>query len=143
MQARFPIGTTFTLKEKLNVVTDIHTTYNSKMEVVKITYIAVHDFMGQTVVVSDIVDATIAKNLVLSIEDCIKGMRKFVHEQAKSGIQEIAWENIDVYFSKKLTNANFLDSYIGIIDLFVENCENLGINHFYWQKIKTVLGVSK
>lgn len=146
MQARFPIGTTFMLKDKLHLVTDIHTTYNAKMEIVKVTYVATHVFMKQTLTTTNILDITIAKNLILSFDDCVSGMRQFVHEQAKSGSQEIAWDEIEnnIFDEAPLSSdIKQIESAISIIDLFVKNCKNAGINHFYWEHIKKVLGISK
>jgi len=62
MTHRFPIGTTFTPRGKvkrLHTVVDCLTTTNAKGEVVKMTYIAEHEFMGQTVT-SEVIDTTIA-----------------------------------------------------------------------------------
>jgi hypothetical protein len=44
----------------LCAVTDILKTYNSKGELVKIRYVAEHQFMGQTVTDRDVVETTIA-----------------------------------------------------------------------------------
>ena len=46
------------------VVTDILKTYNSKNELVKIRYIATHEFLGQTVTDYDVIAVTIAKGLI-------------------------------------------------------------------------------
>jgi len=68
MEAQFKIGTKF-IKQgrkhaKIETVVDILKTYNSKGELVKIRYVAAHEFMGQTVTDSDVLDITIARGLV-------------------------------------------------------------------------------
>jgi len=67
LQARFKIGTTFKTGGKaphLCTVIDIHKTYDSLGDLVKIRYVATHEFMGQTVTDRDVVDTTIARGLV-------------------------------------------------------------------------------
>jgi hypothetical protein len=62
-KTRFQIGHKYRKRGKncpVCTVTDIHTTFNSKGEVVKQRYVATHEFMGQTIVETDVVDATIA-----------------------------------------------------------------------------------
>jgi len=44
-------------------VTDIHTTYNSKGEQVRIRYETSHQFCGQPVTERDVCDATIARGI--------------------------------------------------------------------------------
>ncbi len=66
MDARFTIGTTFKTGGKyphLCTVVDIHRTYNDAGELVKIRYVATHEFMGQVVRDQDVVDTTIAKGI--------------------------------------------------------------------------------
>lgn len=66
--ARFPIGTTYESRGKqknLHTVVDILKTYNSKGDLVKIRYVATHQFCGQTVADYDVVDTTIARSLIL------------------------------------------------------------------------------
>lgn len=63
-KARFPIGTTFNNRGKIATVIDILTTYNIKKEVVKIRYVSVHNFLKQEIINDDVVDATIARNLI-------------------------------------------------------------------------------
>ena len=60
---RFKIGLQFTPRgrvRKLCTVTDILTTTNSKGEIVKIRYVAEHEFCGQTVIDCDVCETTIA-----------------------------------------------------------------------------------
>ena len=75
---RFQIGQQFKTRGKhprLCTVTDIWRTYDAKGELVKLRYVATHEFMGQTMTDYDVVDATIAmgaieadaqKNLLIS-----------------------------------------------------------------------------
>jgi hypothetical protein len=51
------------------IVTDIHKTYNSKGELVKTSYVAEHEFLGQLVKSHDLARATIIRGLVNSITD--------------------------------------------------------------------------
>ena len=63
----YPIGTQFKTRGKvprLCTVTDILKTYNSAGELVKIRYVAQHDFMGQKVNDYDVVATTIAMGLM-------------------------------------------------------------------------------
>lgn len=64
----YGIGTVFTPvgRKTKNVctVTDILTTRNTAGEVVKIRYVATHDFCGQTVTDHDVLEVTIARGLV-------------------------------------------------------------------------------
>ena len=62
--ARFPIGHTYTSAGKAPrqcVVADIHRTYNNAGELIRLRYVAAHDFMGQTVLRYDVTDTEIAK----------------------------------------------------------------------------------
>ena len=59
----YAIGTQFKTRGKcprVCTVVDILKTYNSAGELVKIRYVATHEFSGQTVTDSDVVAATIA-----------------------------------------------------------------------------------
>lgn len=63
----FEIGTKFMTRgkaPKLCTVTDILKTYNSANELVKVRYIATHEFCGQVVTDSDVVNATVAMGLI-------------------------------------------------------------------------------
>lgn len=67
MNPRFQIGQQYNTRgafPRLCTVTDIHTTYNSKGEFVKLRYVATHEFMGQTVTESDVVETSIAMGAV-------------------------------------------------------------------------------
>lgn len=62
--ARFAIGTKFKpvgRNSQLCTVIDILRTYNSAGELVKVRYVAEHEFCGQMVRDSDVCDATIAR----------------------------------------------------------------------------------
>lgn len=64
---RYPIGQKYRKRGKgyhLCTVTDVHTTFNSKGEVVKQRYVATHELLGQTIVETDIVETTISMGLV-------------------------------------------------------------------------------
>jgi hypothetical protein len=45
-------------------VTDIHKTYNGAGELVKTRYVATHEFCGQVITDSDVVETTIARGLL-------------------------------------------------------------------------------
>lgn len=63
---RFTIGTQYLTLEKnarLCTVTDILTTTNSKGEIVRITYVATHEFMGQLITNHAVTDTTIARGI--------------------------------------------------------------------------------
>jgi hypothetical protein len=65
-EQRFPIGTEFYTRGKvprLCKVIDVLRTYNMAGELVSLRYVAVHEFMGQTLTDSDVVDTTIARGL--------------------------------------------------------------------------------
>lgn len=64
--ARFAIGTKFKTRGKhprLCTVTDILKTYDSRGQLVKIRYVAQHEFGGQIVADHDVVETTIARGL--------------------------------------------------------------------------------
>ena len=65
--AIYPIGTKYTpigkVKRECTII-DILKTYNNAGELVKIRYIATHDFMGQTVTDNDVIGTTIARGLL-------------------------------------------------------------------------------
>ena len=61
-----PIGTKFKTRGKhpqLCTVTDIHKTYNIAGELVKIAYVATHEFCGQAIIDRDVCRATISMGL--------------------------------------------------------------------------------
>lgn len=64
---QYTIGTEFTSGGKvkrLYTVIDVLSTYNSAKELVKVRYVATHEFMGQVVTDRDVCAVTIAKGLV-------------------------------------------------------------------------------
>jgi len=63
---RFSIGQRYRTRGRNAIVctvSDIHTTYNAAGELVKIRYVATHEFLGQTITEYDIPDATIARGM--------------------------------------------------------------------------------
>ena len=67
MTHRFPIGTKYITRGKRHdvcTVVDHLTTTNSKGEIVAVRYVTEHEFCGQTVTASDVVDTTIARGLL-------------------------------------------------------------------------------
>lgn len=72
---RFPIGTQYTTGGKhpqVCTVVDHLTTTNSEGEVVARRYVATHQFCGQTVRDSDVVDTTIARGLTPEFSHLLK-----------------------------------------------------------------------
>lgn len=64
LQQRYEIGHQFTMRGKapqVCTVVDVLRTYNSAGELVKLRYVATHQFMGQTLTDSDVCDTTIAR----------------------------------------------------------------------------------
>lgn len=64
---RYRVGTTYNSPgkhPKLCTVTDIHTTRNHRGDLVKIQYVATHEFLGQIVTDRELSESTIARNLV-------------------------------------------------------------------------------
>ena len=64
---RFPIGTKYRTGGKHPItctVIDHLTTTNSKGELVAARYVTAHEFCGQTVTETDVVDTTIARGLL-------------------------------------------------------------------------------
>lgn len=62
----FPIGTVFKTRGKhpnICTVTDILHTFNSKGELVKVRYVATHEFLGQVVTDHDVPGVTIAMGI--------------------------------------------------------------------------------
>ena len=65
-EPRFAVGTQYLTRSRaprLCTVTDIHKTYNSAGELVKVRYVATHCFAGQLVTDYDVCDVTIARGL--------------------------------------------------------------------------------
>jgi hypothetical protein len=62
------VGTKFirrgTKRKDIETVIDIHTTTNLKGEVVKVSYVSTHIFMGQVITNYDIIGTTILRGLV-------------------------------------------------------------------------------
>lgn len=57
---KFKVGDTYTDRNKrLCTIQDILTTTNLKGEITSIRYVATHEFLGQTVTNSDVVETTI------------------------------------------------------------------------------------
>lgn len=65
-EPRFTIGQIFKPvgKTYLCTVTDVLKTTNSRGELVAVRYVATHDFMGQCVTDSNVLETTIARGLV-------------------------------------------------------------------------------
>lgn len=64
---QFAIGTKFKTRHKIPrvcQVIDILKTYNNAGELVSIRYVSVHEFMGQKVTDSNVVETTIAMGLI-------------------------------------------------------------------------------
>lgn len=64
--AKYSIGQQFKpigKRSQLCTVVDILKTYNAKGELVKIRYVATHDFMGQVVTDYDVNEVTIARGI--------------------------------------------------------------------------------
>lgn len=71
-EPRFKIGTKFKSRgfhPKECRITDILRTYTDAGELVRVRYVAVHEFMGQQVVDHDVCDTTIATGLIKSVEE--------------------------------------------------------------------------
>ena len=65
--AKYPIGTKFKTNgknPKYCEVIDIHYTYNSKIELIDIKYVASHEFCGQIVIEKNIPQITIDMGLI-------------------------------------------------------------------------------
>ena len=63
----FPVGTTFKTKGKnpnICKVIDRLTTFNLSGKIVKVSYVATHEFCGQLVTVNDYCRTTIARGLI-------------------------------------------------------------------------------
>lgn len=63
LEQRFLIGQMFKTRGKhprVCTIVDVWKTYNSKNELIKMRYVATHEFAGQIMTDYDIVDATVA-----------------------------------------------------------------------------------
>ena len=75
MKHRFPIGTQYSTREKhakVCTITEQLTTTNSKGEIVAIRYLSSHEFCGQQVTNSDVLDTTIARGLLPAFQHLLK-----------------------------------------------------------------------
>ena len=64
---KFSIGQQFKTRGKhprLCTITDILRTYNSVGDLVKVRYVAEHEFMGQVIADTDVCETTVAMGLV-------------------------------------------------------------------------------
>lgn len=64
---RYPIGTMFRpigRHSKVCTVTDFLRTYNSRGDMVRVRYVAQHQFLGQTITDHDVAEATIARGFI-------------------------------------------------------------------------------
>ena len=67
----FPIGTKYVSRGKhpnVCTITDIYRTYDNNNDLIKTAYVAVHDFMGQTVTDYDVPKATVTMGIARMIE---------------------------------------------------------------------------
>jgi len=65
-EQRFQIGQQFKTRGKaprLCTITDVYRTYNAAGELVRLRYVATHEFMGQTVTDYDVVGVTVELGL--------------------------------------------------------------------------------
>ena len=65
-EPRFQIGQQFLSPGKhprLCTITDIFKTFNSENELVRVRYVASHEFMGRVIVDADVCDATVARGI--------------------------------------------------------------------------------
>lgn len=66
-EPKFNIGQqykTMGKQSKICTIVDIHKTYDSKGEMVKLRYVSEHEFCGQTLKDEDVVETTIARGLI-------------------------------------------------------------------------------
>lgn len=64
---RFAIGDQYKTRgkhQRICTIVDILRTYNAADELVRIRYVATHNFMGQEIMDSDVCDATVAMGLL-------------------------------------------------------------------------------
>lgn len=64
MDQRFEIGTVYKSyrDDRLNIIVDVYKTYNSKGEMVALSYVTEHEFLGQKIKRRDVTDAEIARS---------------------------------------------------------------------------------
>jgi len=66
-EPRFQIGQQFKTRGKhprLCTIIDVLKTYNSKGKMVRLRYVAAHEFMGQIITDSDVVETTVAMGAI-------------------------------------------------------------------------------
>ena len=62
----YSIGTQYMPMRKntyVCTITDIHKTYNNNGDLVKTSYVATHDYCGQTITDNDVIETTIARGI--------------------------------------------------------------------------------
>tara|TARA_R100000655_G_scaffold110083_1_gene167455 strand:+ start:867 stop:1121 length:255 start_codon:yes stop_codon:yes gene_type:complete len=72
---KFPIGTQYMPMRKntyLCTVKDIHKTFNNSGDLVRTSYVATHEFCGQTITESDVTETTIARGVIHMTENMRK-----------------------------------------------------------------------
>lgn len=66
-EPKFQIGQRYKTQgknSKICTIKDIHKTYNSSGEMVKLRYVSEHEFLGQMVIDYDVLETTIARGLM-------------------------------------------------------------------------------
>ena len=72
---RFPIGTQYRpagKHAKVTTVTDQLTLTNSKGEILRVSYLTKHEFLGQMITNHDVCDTTIARGLLPEYQHLLK-----------------------------------------------------------------------
>ena len=72
---RFPIGTQYKPAgkyAKMTIVIDHLTLTNSKGEILRVSYLTQHEFLGQTITNHDVCDTTIARGLLPEYQHLLK-----------------------------------------------------------------------
>lgn len=72
---RFPIGTQYKPAgkyAKVTTVVDQLTLTNSKGEILRVSYLTQHEFLGQTITNHDVCDTTIARGLLPEYQHLLK-----------------------------------------------------------------------
>ena len=62
----YSIGTQYMPMRKntyVCTITDIHKTYNANGDLIKTSYVATHDYCGQTITDNDVIETTIARGI--------------------------------------------------------------------------------
>lgn len=73
MAPKFPVGTKYKRRVSAKVVrictvTDYHVTRNLAGEVVRVGYVATHEFCGQQIEERDVCETTIARGLIATVD---------------------------------------------------------------------------